>query len=115
MFKRTCNPLYTSRMRYGLANLTSIFITSVHLNMIYGRESATVIAPCLTQVLGLYNLRFNCSTRTLHGILPSSGRTLMVMKRFFEVHKEVSYVYHKFSKTLYAEKQAYLLMKTLRL
>ena len=39
----------------------------------------------------------------------------MVMRRFCEVHKEVSYVYHKFSKTLYAEKQAYLLTKTLRL
>ena len=58
---------------------------------------------------------FNSSTRTLFGIIHNAGRTLVMIRRFCEVQKEVSYVYHKFSKTLYAEKQAYLLTKTLRL
>lgn len=42
-------------------------------------------------------------------------RVLMCIRRYCEVQEEVSYVYHKFSKTLYADKQAYLLTKTLRL
>lgn len=42
-------------------------------------------------------------------------RAQMFLRRYTEVQEEVSYVYHKFSKTLYADKQAYLLTKSLRL
>lgn len=48
-------------------------------------------------------------------MLQRAARSLMFIRRYCEVQEEVSYVYHKLSKTLYAEKQAYILTKTLRL
>ena len=49
------------------------------------------------------------------GVIQRAGRMMMVIRRFCDAQKDVSYVYHKFSKTLYADKQAYLLTKSLRL
>ena len=58
---------------------------------------------------------FKFGTRMLPAVLQRTGKALMFTRSYCDVQEEVSYVYHKFSKTLYAEKQAYLLTKTQKL